>query len=116
MNTLRNKVQLIGNLGGNPEVKSFDNGKMLARFSVATTDTYRDASGKKVSETQWHNVTAWGALAKIAEKYLSKGSEVAVEGKLTHRVYEDKDGHKKHFTEVVLHDLVMLRSRPENQE
>jgi single-strand DNA-binding protein len=115
MNTLRNKVQLIGNLGANPEIRSFDNGKSVARFTLATTDSYKDADGKKISETQWHNLVAWGGLAKIAEKYLTKGSEVAVEGKLTHRSYEDKEGNKKYFTEVVLHDLVMLRTRKENE-
>ena len=116
MNTLRNKVQLIGNLGANPEIRSFDNGKSMARFTLATTDSYRDASGKRISETQWHNLVAWGGLAKIAEKYLIKGSEVAVEGKLTHRSYEDKDGNKKYFTEVVLHDLVLLRTRNEKED
>lgn len=115
MNTLRNKVQLIGNLGANPEVRTFDNGKSVARFSLATTDSYRDASGKRVSETQWHNIVAWGNLAKIAEKYLTKGSEVAVEGKLTHRSYDDKDGNRKNVTEVVLNDLVMLRTRNEKE-
>ncbi len=115
MNTLRNKVQLIGNLGANPEVRTFDNGKSVARFSLATTDSYRDASGKRVSETQWHNIVAWGNLAKIAEKYLTKGSEVAVEGKLTHRSYDDKDGNRKYVTEVVLNDLVMLRTRNEKE-
>ena len=115
MNTLRNKVQLIGNLGANPEIRSFDNGKSVARFTLATTDSYKDADGKKISETQWHNLVAWGGLAKIAEKYLTKGSEVAVEGKLTHRSYEDKEGNKKYFTEVVLHDLVMLRTKKENE-
>jgi len=116
MNTLRNKVQLIGNLGANPEIRSFDNGKSMARFTLATTDSYRDASGKRISETQWHNLVAWGGLAKIAEKYLIKGSEVAVEGKLTHRTYEDKDGNKKYYTEVVLHDLVLLRTRNEKED
>ncbi len=111
MNTLRNKVQLIGNLGQNPEIRTFDNGKAMAKFSLATTDSYRDSSGKKITETQWHNVVAWGTLAKTAEKYLIKGSEVAVEGKLTHRAYDDKDGKKRYFTEVVLSDLVMLRSK-----
>ena len=111
MNTLRNKVQLIGNLGQNPEIRTFDNGKALARFSLATTDSYRDASGKKITETQWHNLVAWGNLAKTVEKYLIKGSEVAVEGKLTHRSYDDKDGKKCYFTEVVLSDMVMLRSK-----
>ncbi|OFY56890.1 MAG: single-stranded DNA-binding protein [Bacteroidetes bacterium RBG_13_46_8] len=116
MNTLRNKVQLIGNLGANPEIRSFDNGKTVARFSLATTDSYQDANGKKISETQWHNLVAWGGLAKIIEKYLTKGSEVAVEGKLTHRTYEDKDGNKKYYTEVVLHDMVMLNTRNNKEE
>jgi single-strand DNA-binding protein len=111
MNTLRNKVQLIGNLGQNPEIRTFDNGKAVARFSLATTDSYRDASGKKITETQWHNLVAWGNLAKTVEKYLVKGSEVAVEGKLTHRAYDDKDGKKRYFTEVVMSEMVMLRSK-----
>ncbi|MBN2480688.1 MAG: single-stranded DNA-binding protein [Bacteroidales bacterium] len=88
MNSLRNKVQLIGNLGQDPEIRSFDNGKICARFSLATTDSYRDPNGEKVTETQWHKIVAWGSLAKIIEKYLFKGSEVAVEGKLTHRSYD----------------------------
>ena len=116
MNTLRNKVQLIGNLGTNPEIRPFDNGKTVARFSLATSDSYQDANGKKISETQWHNLVAWGGLAKIIEKYLTKGSEVAVEGKLTHRTYEDKDGNKKYFTEIVLHDMVMLHTRNNKEE
>jgi single-strand DNA-binding protein len=116
MNTLRNKVQLIGNLGANPEIRSFDNGKTVARFSLATTDSYQDTNGKKISETQWHNLVAWGGLAKIIEKYLTKGSEVAVEGKLTHRTYEDKDGNKKYFTEIILHDMVMLHTRNTKEE
>ena len=115
MNTLRNKVQLIGNLGQNPEIRTFDNGKAVARFSLATTDSYRDSNGKKITETQWHNLVAWGNLAKTVEKYLVKGSEVAVEGKLTHRTYDDKEGNKKYYTEVILTDMVMLR-RKENAE
>lgn len=116
MNTLRNKVQLIGNLGQDPEISNFDTGKTSARFSMATTDSYRDADGNKVTETQWHNIVAWGNLAKIIEKYLSKGSEVAVEGKLTHRTYDDKEGNKRYYTEVVLNDLVMLRSKNSEKE
>jgi len=112
MNSLRNKVQLIGNLGQDPEIRTFDNGKAVARFSLATTDSYRDAEGKKITETQWHNLIAWGNLAKIIQKYLIKGSEVAVEGKLTHRTFEDKEGKKRYFTEVVLTDMVMLRNKP----
>jgi single-strand DNA-binding protein len=111
MNTLRNKVQLIGNLGQDPEIRTFDNGRAVARFSLATTDSYRDAEGKKITETQWHNLIAWGNLAKIIQKYLIKGSEVAVEGKLTHRTFEDKEGKKRYYTEVVLTDMVMLRNK-----
>lgn len=116
MNTLRNKVQLIGNLGQNPEIRTFDNGKALARFSLATTDSYYDSNGKKITETQWHNLVAWGNLAKIAEKYLIKGSEIAVEGKLTHKSYDDKEGKKCYFTEVVVSDLVMLRNKNSEEE
>jgi single-strand DNA-binding protein len=116
MNTLRNKVQLIGNLGQNPEIRTFDNGKSVARFSLATTDSYRDASGKKITETQWHNLVAWGNLAKTVEKFLVKGSEVAVEGKLTHRAYDDKDGKKRYYTEVVMSELVMLRTKGNSEE
>ena len=111
MNSMRNKVQLIGNLGQNPEIKTFDNGKALAKFSLATTDSYRDASGKKITETQWHNIVAWGNLAKTAEKYLLKGSEVAVEGKLMHKAYEDKEGKKRYYSEIVLNEMVLLRGK-----
>ncbi len=116
MNSLRNKVMLIGNLGQDPEVRSFDNGRTVARFSLATTDSYRDATGNKVTETQWHNLVAWGNLARTIEKYLVKGSEVAVEGKLTHRAYDDKEGIKRYYTEVVLTDLLMLRSKAPEKE
>jgi single-strand DNA-binding protein len=108
MKNLRNKVQLIGHLGGNPEVKNLEGGKTLAKFSVATNDTYKNAKGEKVEDTQWHNVITWGKTAEIAEKYLKKGSEVAVEGKLTSRSYEDKEGQKKYITEVVVNEILML--------
>lgn len=111
MNTMRNKVQLIGNLGQNPELRTFEGGKALAKFSLATTDTYRDATGKKITETQWHNVVAWGNLAKTAEKYLVKGSEVAVEGKLMHKSYDDKDGKKHYYSEIVVNEMVLLRGK-----
>ena len=116
MNTLRNKVQLIGNLGQNPEIRTFENGRILAKFSLATTDSYKDSSGKKITETQWHNISAWGPLAKTAEKFLIKGSEVAVEGKLVHRAYDDKEGKKKYFTEVVLSDMLLLRGKNATSE
>jgi len=108
MNALRNKVQLIGNLGKNPEVIILDSGKKLAKFSIATNESYKNAQGEKVTDTQWHNVVAWNKTAEIVEKYLAKGNEVAVEGKLITRSYEDKEGAKKYITEVVVNELLML--------
>ena len=94
MNSLRNHVQLIGRLGADPEIKQFDSGKKKASFSMATNDSYKNAEGEKVEETQWHNVVAWGKKADLIEQYLTKGSEVAVSGRLTYRDYES-DGQKK---------------------
>lgn len=111
MYALKNKVQLIGNLGNAPEVKTTETGKKLARFSVATNESYRNANGEKVTETTWHNLVAWGKVADIAEKYLTKGSEVAIEGKLINRSYTDKDGNKKYITEVQVNELLMLGSK-----
>ena len=108
MYALRNRVQLIGNLGMNPEVKKTESGKKLVRFSVATNESYKNANGEKVTETQWHNLVAWGKIADIAEKYLNKGSEVVIEGKLINRNYTDKEGTKKYITEVQVNDLLML--------
>ena len=108
MSNLRNKVQLIGNLGKDPEVKKLESGKNRASFSLATTSKYRNQSGDLISDTQWHNVIAWGKKAEIVEQYLTKGKEVAVEGRLVHRVYDDKNGEKKYITEVVLDELVLL--------
>jgi len=111
MYALKNKVQLIGNLGANPEIKTLEGGRKLARFSVATNETYRNAKGDKVTDTQWHTLIAWGKVAEIAEKYLKKGSEVAVEGKLINRSYNDKDGNKKYSTEVQVNEVLMLRDK-----
>lgn len=105
---LRNQVQLIGNLGKDPEVKHLENGKSRATLSLATHDYYTNAQGEKVEDTQWHLVVAWGNTAKIVEKYLAKGSEVAIQGKLIYRNYDDKDGQKRYVTEVVARELVML--------
>ena len=113
MYALKNKVQLIGNLGNAPEVKTTESGKKLARFSVATNESYRNAKGEKVTETTWHNLVAWGKVADIAEKYLNKGSEIAVEGKLINRSYTDKDGNKRSITEVQVNEILMLGSKPE---
>lgn len=108
MYALKNKVQLIGNLGNAPEIKTTDGGKKLARFSMATSESYRNAKGEKVTETQWHTVVAWGKVADIAEKFLNKGAEVAIEGKLVNRSYNDKQGNKKFITEVQANELLML--------
>ncbi len=108
MNSLKNKVQLIGNLGNDPEIITMDNGNKLAKFSIATNETYKNAQGEKVTDTQWHNVVAWGKTAEIAENYLIKGKEVAIEGKLTSRSYENKEGEKRYITEVRCNELLML--------
>ena len=108
MNTLRNKVQLIGNLGQNPEVKDINGGKKMAKFSLATNETYHNKAGEKVTDTQWHNLVAWGKTADIIGKYLKKGSEVAIEGKLLNRNYTDKEGVKRYVTEIQVSDLLML--------
>jgi single-strand DNA-binding protein len=111
MNTLKNKVQLIGNLGNAPEVKTLEGGNKLARLSLATNETYKNAKGEKITETQWHNVIAWGKTAEIVEKYLTKGAEVLVEGKLVNRNYTDKDGNKRYVTEVQANELLMLSKK-----
>ena len=108
MNALRNKVQLIGNLGHNPEIKHLDGGKKLALFSIATFGHFKNEKGEKVTETQWHNIIAWGRTAEIIEKFLTKGSEVALEGKLVNRSYTDKEGIKRYVTEVEAQEILML--------
>ena len=108
MNTLRNKVQLIGNLGKDPEIINLESGKTLAKFAIATNESYKNSKGEKVTDTQWHNIVAWGKTAEIVEKYIGKGKEVAIEGKLTTRSWEDKDGIKRYITEVVCSELLML--------
>ncbi|MCK0155686.1 single-stranded DNA-binding protein [Cellulophaga sp. F20128] len=108
MNALRNKVQLIGNLGNDPEIINLDGGKKLAKFSIATNESYKNAAGEKVTDTQWHNVVAWGKTAEIVENYLTKGKEIALEGKLVNRSYETKEGEKRYITEINCNELLML--------
>jgi single-strand DNA-binding protein len=108
MNALRNKVQLIGRVGQDPEILDLETGKKLAKFSIATNDNYTNAKGEKIEHTDWHNVVAWGKTAEIIEKFVNKGKEIAVEGKLTTRSWEDKDGHKRYTTEVVCSELLLL--------
>lgn len=111
MKSLRNSVHLIGRLGKDPDVKMFNDSKK-ASFSIATSDSYKNQKGEKIEETQWHNVVIWGKLAGVAEKYLKKGNEVAIEGKLIHRVYET-NGEKRFITEVNVNDMVMLGGKNE---
>lgn len=108
MNTLRNKVQLIGNLGNDPEIINLESGKTLAKFNLATNESYTNSKGEKITDTQWHNVVAWGKTAQIIEKYMTKGKEIAIEGKLTTRSYDDKEGVKRYITEVVCNELLMF--------
>ena len=108
MNAMKNRVQLIGHVGNEPEIKTFDGGKKLANLTIATNDTYRNDKGDKVEQTEWHKVTAWGKTADIIEKYVTTGKEVAIEGKLTHRSYEDKNGEKRYITEVIVNEILLI--------
>ena len=113
MSALNNKVQLVGYLGLAPEVKTLESGKNLATLSLATTERYKDSKGEKQENTQWHRIVAWGKTAEIAEKYLKKGSRVAIEGRLNNRSYEDKSGEKKYITEVVATEVLLLDGKSE---
>ena len=104
--SLRNKVTLIGRTGKEVEIVNFENGK-LAKVSLATSDYYHNSAGEKVEETQWHNLVVGGKLADIMEKYVEKGKEIAVEGKIQYRTYE-KDGQKHYITEIRVEELVLL--------
>lgn len=108
MNALRNKVQLIGHVGQDPEIKTLEGDRKVANLTIATNEVYKNEKGEKVEETQWHRISAWGKTAEVIEKYVTKGKEIAVEGKLTHRSYEDKNGDKKYYTEVVVNELLLL--------
>lgn len=108
MNGMKNRVQLIGNVGNDPEIKTLENGSKLANLNIATTERYKNDKGEKVEQTEWHRVTAWGKVAEIIEKYVEKGKEIGVEGKLIHRSYDDKNGEKRYITEVVVSEILLL--------
>jgi single-strand DNA-binding protein len=108
MNTLRNKVQLIGHVGNAPEILTMESGKKLAKFSIATNETYKNNKGEKITDTQWHNIVAWGKTAELIENYVPKGKEIGLEGRLTSRSYDDKDGVKKYVTEVICNEVLLL--------
>ena len=111
MTALRNKVQLIGHVGNDPEIKNLEGDRKVANLTLATNESYRNDKGEKIEETQWHRLTAWGKTAEIIEKYVNKGKEIAIEGKLVHRSYEDKNGEKTYITDVVVNELLLLGNK-----
>lgn len=111
-----NKVILIGNLGKDPESFTFENGVKKVSFSLATTESYKDKEGNKVDQTEWHNVVLWRSLADVAEKYLSKGNQVFIEGKIKTRAWDDKDGNKRYTTEIYADSMTMLGGRRDDVE
>ncbi len=111
MNALKNKVQLIGNLGMDPEIKILEGEKKLAKMSIATNNSYKNAQGELVKETQWHNLIAWGKTAEIFEKHIKKGREIAVEGKLINRNFIDKEGLKRYVTEIQVNEVLILGNK-----
>lgn len=115
MNALRNKVTLIGYLGNDPEVTTFENGKQVARFNIATNESYKNKQGERVENTQWHTIIAWNNLAKIMSENVKKGEQIALEGKLTQRSYESKSGEKRFVTEIEMRDLLFLNQKKESK-
>ena len=111
-----NKAILLGNLGKDPEIRKLDDGRAVANFSIATSESYKNKAGEKVTNTEWHNIVLWSPLAEIAENYLKKGSQVYIEGKISNRSYEDKEGVKKYISEVVGRDITLLGRAPESQQ
>lgn len=107
MTNLRNRVQLIGNLGMNPEMVLTENGSKLIKFSLATSSTFKNQKGEKTTDTQWHNIVGWGNIAELSNKYLKKGDKITIEGRIVYRSYEDKDGNKRYITEIVMSDLIL---------
>ncbi|RXG11635.1 single-strand binding protein [Leeuwenhoekiella aestuarii] len=113
MSTIRNQVQLIGNVGQEPTLVTLESGKKVARFSLATNEFYKNTKGEKTQDTQWHTIVAWGKTADLIENYLTKGKELALSGKLKSRSYEDKDGIKRYVTEVEASEILLLGSKAE---
>lgn len=111
-----NRVILVGNLGKDPEVRSLENGTKVASFPLATSESYTDKNGEKQTKTEWHNIVVWRGLADVVDKYVKKGNQIYVEGKLRTRSWEDKEGNKRYTTEVVVDNMTMLGGRRENNE
>ncbi|WP_335965764.1 single-stranded DNA-binding protein [Galbibacter sp. PAP.153] len=112
MSTLKNQVQLIGNVGQEPQVTILENGKKVARISLATNENYKNSKGEKQTNTDWHHLVAWGKVASLIEEYVFTGKEIAVQGKLSSRSYEDKEGVKRHVTEVIVSEILFLGGSP----
>lgn len=108
-----NKVILLGNVCQNPEIRTIGNDKKVANFSIATNESYKNKQGERVNNTEFHNIVMWSPLAEIAEKYLFKGNQVYVEGKLTTRPWDDKEGNKRYTTEVVAREMTLLGGKRE---
>jgi len=115
MRNLRNTVQLIGNVGQAPELKTFETGTKKVSFSLATNESFTNSKGEKIEETQWHNIIAWGKTAEVVAKHFSKGKQIAIEGKLTSRSYEAKDGTKKYVTEVQMNEFMFIGSKAKTE-
>jgi single-strand DNA-binding protein len=111
-----NKVILVGNLGKDPEVRHLEGDKKVAKFTLATTESYRDRNGQRVDNTEWHNIEFWGPVTEVIEKYLKKGSQVYIEGKLRTRSYEDKEGVKRYVTEIIGQNLTLIGGRPSESQ
>lgn len=111
MSTLRNKVQLIGNVGREPTITDLESGKKVARLSLATNENYKDSKGEKQTDTNWHTIVAWGKTADIIEKYVTKGKELGISGKLKTRTYETEDGNGRYVTEVEANEILLLGSK-----
>ncbi|WP_335965108.1 single-stranded DNA-binding protein [Galbibacter sp. PAP.153] len=112
MSTLKNQVQLIGNVGQEPQVTVLENGKKVARISLATNENFKNSKGEKQTNTDWHQLVAWGKVASLIEEYVFTGKEIAVQGKLSSRSYEDKEGVKRHVTEVIVSEILFLGGSP----
>ncbi|MBI5539479.1 MAG: single-stranded DNA-binding protein [Bacteroidia bacterium] len=111
-----NKVILVGNVGKDPEVRYLENNVAVARFTLATTESYKKSTGEVVKNTEWHNIVLWRGLAQVAEKYVKKGSQLYIEGKIRSRSYDDKDGNKKYFTEITADNMTLLGKRENSDD
>lgn len=112
----KNLVVLIGRVGKDPEIKRSDSGKTIATFSFVTSEKYTDKNGEKIENSQWHNIVIWGKLAEVVEKYVKKGDQLSIDGKINYRTYDDKDGNKKYITEIICNELIMLGGKREAKQ